>query len=110
MKPSEMDIIEIISAVGQARSSYIEAIQEAKSGNYAKCNEFVRKGNELYAKGHHIHQHLIQDEAGGGKVEVSLLLTHAQDQLMSAESFKILCDEFIDLYRKFDELKDVTRG
>ena len=105
MKPSEMDIIEIISFVGQARNSYIGAIQEAKSGNYAECNELVRKGNELYAKGHRIHQQLIQEEAGGHKIEVSLLLTHAQDQLMNAESFKILCDEFIDLYRKIDELK-----
>ena len=25
---------------------------------------------------------------------------------MSAESFKILCDEFVDLYRKFDELEE----
>lgn len=105
MKPSEMDIIEIISFVGQARSSYIDAIQEAKSGNYSKCNDLVRKGNELYAKGHRIHQQMIQEEAGGNKIEVSLLLTHAQDQLMNAESFKILCDEFIDLYRIIDELK-----
>lgn len=30
MQPSELDILEIISSVGQARSFYIEAIQEAK--------------------------------------------------------------------------------
>lgn len=108
MNPSEMDIIGIISAVGQARSCYIEAIQEAKSGKYATCNELVRKGNELYASGHRIHQAMIQEEAGGNKIAVSLLLTHAQDQLMNAESFKILCDEFIDLYRKFDELKEMV--
>ena len=34
MQPSELDILEIISSVGQARSFYIEAIQEAKSKNY----------------------------------------------------------------------------
>lgn len=106
MGSSELEILEIISSVGQARSLYIEAIQEAKSKNYGQCNELVRKGNEQYAKGHRIHQRLIQEEAGGNPVDLNLLLTHAQDLLMSAESFKILCDEFVDLYRKFDELEE----
>lgn len=100
----ELEILEIITCVGKARSCYIEAIQEAKSKNYDVCNQLIRKGNELYAKGHRIHQNLFQQEAGGTKVEVNILLTHAQDQMMSAESFKILCDEFIDLYRRMDEL------
>jgi len=30
---------------------------------------------------------------------MTLLLTHAQDLLMSAEAFKILATEFIDLYK-----------
>lgn len=47
MKPSEMDILEIISDAGQAKNFYIEAIQEAKSSNYEGCNELIRKGNEL---------------------------------------------------------------
>ena len=104
MDHSELNILEIISSVGQARSYYIEAIQEAKSGSYDICNDLLKKGNEMYAKGHRIHQIMVQGEAGGEKTELSLLLTHAQDQLMSAEAFKILCDEFIDVYRHFDEL------
>lgn len=105
MSQSELDILEIISSVGQARSYYIEAIQEAKSGNYEACNAVLRKGNEMYAKGHHLHQQMVQEEAGGDKIELNLLLTHAQDQLMSAEAFKILCDEFVDVYRRFDEVE-----
>ena len=49
MSQSELDILEIISSVGQARNCYIEAIQEAKSGNYEACNEMLKKGNEMYA-------------------------------------------------------------
>lgn len=106
MSHAEMDILEIISSVGQARSYYIEAIQEAKSGNYEGCNDLLRKGNEMYAKGHRIHQKMIQGEAGGEKTELNLLLTHAQDQLMSAEAFKILCDEFVDIHRRFDAVEE----
>ena len=105
MKSSELDVLEIISSVGQARSYYLEAIQEAKSKDYETCNECIRKGNEAYAKGHRIHQALIQAEAGGQHIDLDILLTHAQDQMMSAEGFKILCDEFVDLYRRVDEIE-----
>jgi PTS system cellobiose-specific IIA component len=44
---------------------------------------------------------LIQNEASGKKNEMSLLLVHAEDQLMSAEGFKILALEFIEIYKKF---------
>lgn len=65
MSQSELDILEIISSVGQARNYYIEAIQEAKSGNYEACNELLKKGNEMYAKGHRIHQLMVQTELSG---------------------------------------------
>jgi len=32
-----------------------------------------------------------------------MLLMHAEDQLMSAEGFRILADEFIALYKRIDE-------
>lgn len=103
---SEMKMLEIISSAGQARNCYIQAIQEAKSKQYEECNELMRQGNEWYAKGHRIHHFIIEKEAGGEHIEVSAILAHAQDQLMSAESFKILCEEFIDLYRRMDTLDE----
>ncbi len=101
----EMEWLKIITAVGNARSKYIEAIQEAKAGNYEACNALVREGNESYAAGHRIHAELISKEAGGEKNEFSLLFMHAEDQLMSAETFKILLHEFLDICRRFDELE-----
>ena len=35
----------------------------------------------------------------------SLLLIHAEDQLMSAEGFKIIAEEMIAAYRRIDELE-----
>ena len=51
-------------------------------------------------EGHHSHAKLIQQEAGGEATQMTLLLTHAEDQLMSAEAFKILSQEFMDLYKE----------
>ena len=58
------------------------------------------EGDQLFLEGHHAHAKLIQQEAGGEATQMTLLLTHAEDQLMSAEAFKILSQEFMDLYKE----------
>jgi PTS system cellobiose-specific IIA component len=98
----KMDLLsfEIITYVGSARSMYIEAIREAKQGNFEGAEKLMLEGTEMFVKGHRAHAGLIQKEAGGEKSEYSLLMVHAEDLLMSAESFKILAEEFIDLYKR----------
>lgn len=99
MEGLELLCFEIISSVGTARSLYIEAIQKAKHGDFTKANELIDEGSEAFTQGHHAHAKLIQQEAMGSNVQMTLLLAHAEDQLMSAESFKILANEFIDIYK-----------
>ncbi|MEG0329949.1 MAG: PTS lactose/cellobiose transporter subunit IIA [Longicatena sp.] len=98
MEGLELICFEIISSVGTARSLYIEAIQEAKKENFEKAKELIEEGNNMFNLGHKSHAKLIQEEAKGNATEFSLLLMHAEDQLMSAEAFKILSLEFIELY------------
>lgn len=96
----EVVCFQIITNVGEARSSFIMAISEAKKGNFQKAQELIEHGNEVFAKGHHIHVSLFTE----GEVEKEfskkhILLMHAEDQLMSAEAFKILAIEFIEVYK-----------
>ena len=105
MEGLELICFEIISSVGMARSLYIEAIQEAKAGNFEQAQELIKQGDESFTEGHHSHAKLIQQEAGGEKVETGLLLIHAEDQLMSAESFKIIADEMIQNYERIIALE-----
>ena len=98
----ELICFEIISNVGGARSYFIEAIQHAKIGDYKKAEELITEGETFFTKGHHAHAKLIQSEANGELSEITLLLLHAEDQLMSAEAFKILANEFIDVYKKIN--------
>lgn len=93
----------IIAAVGTARSMYIQAIQEAKLGNVAKSNEMIESANDFFLEGHRAHATLIQAEANGEKTELSLLLMHAEDQMMSAEMMKIMALEFVELYSREGE-------
>ncbi|WP_130805915.1 PTS lactose/cellobiose transporter subunit IIA [Senegalia massiliensis] len=101
----EMIYFEIISAVGTARSLFIEAIGKAKSGDFKGAEEKIKEGNELFLQGHKSHSKLIQKEASDEKIEFSLILVHAEDQMMSAEAFKILSEEFIDVYKRIEEGK-----
>ena len=44
MEGLELICFEIISSVGMARSLYIEAIQEAKAGNFEQAQELIKHG------------------------------------------------------------------
>ncbi|MEA4874698.1 MAG: PTS lactose/cellobiose transporter subunit IIA [Anaerorhabdus sp.] len=98
MEGIELIAFQIISAVGTARSYYIEAIQDAKQGNFEEARKKIEEGSNIFVEGHHAHAELIQKEANGELDTITLLLMHAEDQLMSAEAFKIIAEEFIDVY------------
>lgn len=102
MEGIELISFQIISAVGTARSMYIEAIQMAKAGDIEGAEKLMEEGQQVFVQGHHAHAELIQKEASGEKTEFALLLMHAEDQLMSAEAFGILAQEFICIYQKIN--------
>ena len=99
----EMKAFQIITFVGSARSNYIEAIQAAKRGQFEEAMDLMKQGEECFIEGHHAHAELLAMEADGKPVAVSLLLLHAEDQLMSAEGFKMIAEEFIDVYKKMNQ-------
>ncbi|WP_162011909.1 PTS lactose/cellobiose transporter subunit IIA [Streptococcus sp. S784/96/1] len=105
MEGIELSAFQIIANVGSARSAYIEAIQEAKTGNFDKAINLISEGDKAFVEGHHSHSELIQKEASSEGVEMKLILMHAEDQLMSAEAFKIIAQEFIDVYKQLAFLK-----
>ena len=96
----ELISFQIISAVGTAKSMYVNAIQEAKDGNISKARALMEEGQEVFKQGHQAHAGLIQEEANGNQTSLNLLLVHAEDQLMTTETFKLVAEEFIDLYEK----------
>lgn len=106
MEGIELQCFQIISAVGAARSSFIEAIQAAKKGDFKQARDLIREGETSFIQGHGAHASMIQQEASGNKVETCLLLIHAEDQLMSAESFKIIADELIQSYERIVRLEE----
>ena len=117
MEGNELIAFQIISAVGTARSCYIEAIQAAKQGDYAGAAQLIAegekdfveghdahaKGEKDFVEGHDAHAKLLEQEANGTGEPIGLLILHAEDQLMSAEAFKTIAQEFIELYQRLDK-------
>lgn len=103
----EMVSFQIISAVGAAKGMYIDAIHEAKQGNINAARAKVEEGNKIFVEGHKAHANLIQKSAAGEAVSINMLLMHAEDQLMSAETVKILANELIDAYEQMQSKPEI---
>lgn len=108
MEGLELTAFQIISAVGSARSSYIEAIQLAKQEKFAEAQAAIKEGDEMFVDGHNAHAALLQKEADGKLGSLGLLMLHAEDQLMSAEAFKTIAIEFIDSYQRVAQLETMV--
>ena len=96
----EMMIFQLISAAGAAKSTYMEALQLAKKGKYEEAKATIAQGDELYAQGHHVHADMLAESAQGVSNGAALILVHAEDQMMSAETIKVMVEELIALYQK----------
>ena len=103
MEGLEMTAFQIIAAVGTARSLYIEAIDLASEGKYDEARAKIKEGQEAFNGGHAALGELLTKFANGELPPMDILMTHAEDQLMSAEAFGILADKFITLYEKVNK-------
>ena len=105
MEGLELICFQIISASGGAKSAYMAALEAAKEGNYEEAENMIKEGDEMLNQGHAPHATLVQQEAAGNSPEVSLILIHAEDQMMGAETFKAMVEQMIDVYKEIDALK-----
>lgn len=96
----EMIVFGLITASGSAKSHAMEAIQFAKTGEIEQARAAIVEAENCLAEAHKTQTTLIQSEARGESIDVSILLVHAQDHLMNAMLMKDLATEFIDLYEK----------
>ena len=95
----EVIAMELVGNAGEARSLTFEALAEAKKGNFDRAEELLEKSKEASLRAHHTQTNLICDEAAGNKVEIGLLMVHAQDHLMTSILARELITEIIEIYK-----------
>ena len=92
-------IMHLITYGGAGRSCSMEAIRAAKEGDFDLADEKIRGAKAALLKAHHIQTEMLTREANGDSVEMSLLMVHGQDHLMTGMMFNDLAKEFVDVYR-----------
>lgn len=92
-------IMELVMYGGDGKSNAIEAIRAAKEGNFELADSKMKDAGESLVKAHHAQTDMLSREAAGNPIEMSLLMVHGQDHLMTGIAFKDLASEIVDLYR-----------
>ena len=105
MEGMELVSFQIIASVGAAKSMYMEAMKAAHEFDFEKAEKLIEDAEEMFLKGHEAHASLIQKEAGGEPVNPTMLLMHAEDQLMACETCKQMAEQQIIIFKKFQSLE-----
>lgn len=107
---NENDILNLIAYSGEARSLAMEAIAYAKDGEFDKAEESLNEADDKLAKVHGIQTSLLQREASGENFSMSVLLVHAQDHLMNAITIHTMAKEFVDVFKRLNQLEREKEG
>ncbi len=110
MEELELLCFKLITAAGTARSCSIEAVKEAKKGSFEEAKKLMEEGEKQFSSAHDIHSEILTKDAGGSESgNGSMLLMHAEDLLMSAETFKIMAVDLIDICKAMNELSQKVK-
>ena len=99
----EQEIFEIIAHAGDSRGYAYEALESAENKNFLEAENLMKKAKEELGLAHNTQTKLIQAEINGEDIKMSLLMVHAQDQLMTTMSENTLIEKMIKMYKNFYE-------
>lgn len=106
---TNQDLIEVIMNIiinaGNAKSDAISAIRAAKKFDFQLAEEKLKLAKDSELLAHNAQTKLISRESDGQKIELNLLIVHAQDHLMNCITFNDLAREIIDLYKTIKNIQ-----
>ena len=110
MEDLELLSFNIISAVGTAKSRYVQAMYLAEKGDFDEARAKIKEqsmsnGDESFSQAHEAHLQLLQQEMNTQEPQITMLMAHAEDQLMNAETTKIMAEEIIKLSQRIKKLE-----
>lgn len=91
---------DIILHSGSARSLVHEAFAAMREGNFEESSKKLEEANDELLLAHKSQTQLLQDYASGQKIEVEIILVHAQDHLMTTMTLREMAIEMENLYKK----------
>ncbi len=101
MEGMELLNFQMISNVGDAKSFLFQALKAAREEDFKAAEKFIEDADESLLKAHEIHAELLQQETQGEPIVVSILLMHAEDQMMSTELLRDITNEMLLVHKKY---------
>ena len=83
-KELEKTLFQIIASSGESKNKLFEAIDAFQNGDYEKKDKLLKESEELVFDANKLLYKLVQREAQGEKIPLSILLIHSLDILMSS--------------------------
>lgn len=85
--------MQVIIYAGMAKSCYIESLKYYRNHDLEGYTKAMSDGDENFSQAHEAHLHVLQEEMTTQEPQITMLLAHAEDQLMAAETIKTLIQE-----------------
>lgn len=98
--------LEIIAYAGDAQCDLIAAIEAARKGKFDTAHELHASAKQQLIDAHNQQTGLLSAEAGGKELDVTFIMVHAQDTLMTAMMLEKQTQFFIDEYERLHKLEE----
>lgn len=101
MEGLELLSFQIIANVGEAKSSLFQAMKASREERFEEAEVLINTAEESLLKAHGFHMEMLQNETEENPVNVTLLLMHAEDQMMTTEMLKDVTKELLLTHKKY---------
>lgn len=95
----------IVAYSGDARTYLMQAMDKASEGKITEAKELVKKAEESINLAHNEQTKLLSKEAGGYDMDVTFIMVHGQDTLMTTMLLKDQMKTIINLYERVNKLE-----
>lgn len=107
-KTAEQISFELISHAGNSKSCSMEAMTACDNGDYELADLKMKEAGDELREAHQIQTDLLRDFARGEKLEVDVLLVHAQDHLTGAILTFDFAKKLIGLTKRIQTLEKMA--
>ena len=96
---------EIVAYAGDAQTDLLAALDAAREGGFEKAEQLHKDASDALIGAHDTQTKLLSQEAGGSEMDVTFIMAHAQDTLMTTMILEKQARFTIDAYKRIAELE-----
>ncbi|WDF82359.1 PTS lactose/cellobiose transporter subunit IIA [Lacticaseibacillus pabuli] len=95
----------IVAYAGDAKTALLKGLDLARKGQFDEARKSVAASTDSINEAHNEQTKLLSKEAGGTDMDVTFIMVHGQDTLMTTMMLKDEVTYFIDEYERIDRIE-----